>query len=156
MLKLRRVTKVKVFCLVLVYVFNFELFEFSAFRRRVHLQLVSSINTPATGAIISTSILKRPWPTSRRILPGTPMELTHLKVSGMIFAALFIFIKLSCSKYTFGRADRLSFYAGRTLQFFRLGSLLWWAFCWRVEATESFVPGKEQGTYRKSGECLIS
>ena len=30
MLKLCRVTKVKVFFLVLVYVFNFDLFEFSA------------------------------------------------------------------------------------------------------------------------------
>ena len=30
MLKLRRVTKVKVFFLVLVYVFNFDLFEFPA------------------------------------------------------------------------------------------------------------------------------
>ena len=30
MLKLRRVTKVKVFFLVLVYVFNFDLLEFSA------------------------------------------------------------------------------------------------------------------------------
>ena len=30
MLKLRRVTKVKVFLLVLVYVFNFDLFEFSS------------------------------------------------------------------------------------------------------------------------------
>ena len=30
MLKLGRVTKVKVFLLVLVYVFNFDLFEFSA------------------------------------------------------------------------------------------------------------------------------
>ena len=45
MLKLSRVTKVKVFFLVLLYVFNIDLFEFSAatlekglFRRGVYVQ----------------------------------------------------------------------------------------------------------------------
>ena len=55
MLKLGRATKVKVFFLVLVNVFNFDLFEFSAaIWRRVYSRATSALMTDYYGAF-STS-----------------------------------------------------------------------------------------------------
>ena len=59
MLKLCRVTKVKVFFLVLVYVFNFDLFEFSAAILEKGLLDLSSYNSGSNR--IYNKILDRDW-----------------------------------------------------------------------------------------------
>ena len=52
MLKLCRVTKVKVFFLVLVYVFNFDLFEFSATNLENGLLLMKTIVDEVFGYVV--------------------------------------------------------------------------------------------------------